>query len=215
MLQRYHHITPYIDAVESERQADAARRRAIRAAESERLVRAAAARDEDAWSSLIERFTKRVRGVARAHRLASHDADDVMQTTWLRLYEQIGRLRDPAGVGAWLQTTATRESLRLIREVARERPADVEALSERLEAPELDRRLADVDRRSALADALAGLSERDRALLRMLFADDEPSYDEISRTLGMPIGSIGPTRARCLARLRTDPALAHAVRDEA
>ena len=210
----HHHITPYIDAVVAERHAEAAHRRAVHAAESERLVRAAAARDDAAWSSLIERFALRVRRVARAHRLAHHDADDVVQTTWLRLFEQIGRLREPASVGAWLNTTAARESLRVMRDAARERPTDVDALAEQLDAPALDRRIADLERRAALSDALGELSERDRDLLGMLFADEAPSYAEISRTLDMPIGSIGPTRARCLSRLRAQPALAHALGDE-
>jgi RNA polymerase sigma factor (sigma-70 family) len=213
MLHRYHHITPYIDALEAERRSEAERRRAVRAAESERLVRAAA-RDTTAWNALIERFAKLVRGVARAHRLAPHHADDVEQNTWLKLFEHLDRLRDPANVGAWLHTTATRESLRLIRDAARERPTDVDVLTDRQDASAPEGRLADIDRRAALSEALAGLSERDRALLQMLFADDEPSYAEISVALDMPVGSIGPTRARVLERLRADPELEYALRDE-
>jgi RNA polymerase sigma factor (sigma-70 family) len=214
MLHRYHHITPYIEALEAERQSEAERRRAVRAAESERLVRAAA-RDTTTWNALIERFRNLVRGVARAHRLAPHQADDIEQNTWMKLFEQLDRLRDPASVGAWLHTTATRESLRLIRDAARERPTDVDVLTDRLEGSAPDRRLGEIDLRAALSDALARLSERDRALMRMLFADDEPSYAEISQALDMPVGSIGPTRARCLERLRADPELEYTLRNEA
>jgi RNA polymerase sigma factor (sigma-70 family) len=181
--------------------------------ELERVVRAAKAGDAGAWSALVERFTARVRSVARRHRLAAHDVEDVVQTTWLRLLEHIDGVREPSALGAWLETTARRESLRTANTGRREELTDAEPLADAVE-PVDERRLADRERRVALGAALEQLAPRQRALLSLLLADPVPSYGEISRTLDMPIGSIGPTRARCLARLRRDRALAGAVADD-
>jgi RNA polymerase sigma factor (sigma-70 family) len=173
------------------------------------VVTAASAGDRTALSELVERFATRVRTVARMHRLAAHDVDDVMQTTWLRLLEHVGTIRDPNAVGAWLETTARRESLRLLRASGRECPTDNERVLDAPVAPVDERRLGDDERRAAVAAALEQMTGRRRELLSMLFAEDAPSYAEISRALSMPIGSIGPTRARCLAWLRENPALVH------
>jgi RNA polymerase sigma factor (sigma-70 family) len=190
----------------------AARRRLPRdPGEVERLVIAASAGDTAAWSSLVNRFAARLRAVVRGHRLAAQDAEDVVQTTWLRLLEHIDRVREPFAVGAWLETTARRESLRVLRASQRERPTESERLDFEPVAPVAERRLVASDDRVALARAMTALAPRDRQLLSTLFADPAPSYEEISRTLGIPIGSIGPTRGRILARLRRDPALAWRV----
>src|SRR4051794_4119543 len=112
------------------------------------LVRAAAEGDRDAWDALVDRYNGLVWSVARSHRLSTVDASDVVQTTWLRLVEHLGRLQDPERVGAWLATTARRESLRTLRHSARQVPTD--------EVPETP-----VDARP---DAALLLEERDRAL---------------------------------------------------
>jgi RNA polymerase sigma factor (sigma-70 family) len=166
------------------------------------LVAAAAKGDERAWGELVDRFGGLVWSVARSYRLSEADAADVSQTTWLRLAEHLGRLREPDLVGAWLATTARREALRVIRRASRvdALPEEGEWADASIPAPESG--LVDDERRAALWAAFAGLSERCRTLLRVLLADPEPSYEEVSTTLGMPVGSIGPTRARCLDELR-------------
>jgi len=174
------------------------------------LVHAAAAGDQAAWDTIVDRFQGLVWATARAHRLAPADAADVAQTTWLRLVEHLDRIREPQRLGAWLATTARHECLRHIRLHGRELPSDdtdvFEGPSD--EAPEL--RLFTVERDVALWRAFASLGERCQALLRLLVSQDEPSYEEIGAALDMPIGAIGPTRMRCLEKLRAavtlDPA---------
>src|SRR4051812_6389043 len=150
-------------------------------------MRAATAGDGGAWSALIERFAARVRGVARAHRLGAHDVEDVVQTTWLRLFEHIGTVREPRALGAWLETTGRRESLRILRARQREFPTDREHVLDRPVPPVDDQRLVVAERgavlaerRAALAMALERLPGRQRALVSMLFADSAPSYEAIS-----------------------------------
>ena len=117
----------------------------------------------------------------------------MVQTTWLRLVEHLGRLQDPERVGAWLATTARRECLRTLRHSARQVPT--EELPETATDPHLEPRCWRRSATSALWQAFGGLSERCQTLLRILVADPPPSYDEIGAALDMPIGSIGPTRA--------------------
>jgi RNA polymerase sigma factor (sigma-70 family) len=164
------------------------------------LVQAAAEGDQVAWDGLVERFNGLVWSVARAHRLAPVDASDVVQTTWLRLVEHLGRLQDPERVGAWLATTARRECLRVLRHSARLLPT--EEVPETPVEARLDAALLAEERDRALWQAFGGLSERCQALLRLLVTEPPPSYEEVSAALDMPIGSIGPTRQRCLERLR-------------
>lgn len=168
------------------------------------LVEHAAAGDEHAWQGLVDEFGGLVWAVTRAHRLGDADAGDVAQTTWLRLVEHLSLLKDPERVGAWLATTARRECLGVLRRSAR-LVAHGDDLPEPAEdAPTHDTALLTQERDATLWRAFAHLSERDRALLRMLMADPVPSYEEIGAALGMPIGSIGPTRARALQRLRRE-----------
>lgn len=179
------------------------------------LVRAAAAGDQAAWDRLVERYVGLLWRVARRHRLGDQDARDVVQTTWLRLAEHLDRLERPEYVGAWLATTARNESLRVLRLARRQLPMPVDELPDdgvdgRLEAGLL---LAERDRK--LWAAFAALSERCRTLLELLVADPPPSYEEIGAALGMPVGSIGPTRARCLDRLRERVVLAGIGPEEA
>jgi RNA polymerase sigma factor (sigma-70 family) len=214
-----HHNRGFIDTLEADRRVAAARRRPpVDAGDLERVVLAAAAGDRGAWSALIERFAARVRGVARAHRLAAHDVEDVVQATWLRLFEHIDTVREPRALGAWLETTGRRESLRILRERQREFPTTSEHVLDRPVAPvdeqrlvAAERRAALAERRAALATALEQLPGRQRALVSMLFADSAPSYQTISSSLELPIGSIGPTRGRALASLRRDHNLVNAA----
>jgi RNA polymerase sigma factor (sigma-70 family) len=207
---RYHHQHTFVEGVHAERLSRAARRRP---ADLEGVVRAAADGDGAAWRSLVERFAAHIRTIARTHRLSAHDADDVAQTTWLRLLENIAGMRQPAAVAGWLTTTARREALSTIKSSGRERPAGDALLADEASDPVDAGRLTAGERRAAVEQAITALPPRDRALLDLLFADAAPSYTRISATLGMPVGSIGPTRQRCIARLRDDPRL-RAVADD-
>ena len=171
-----------------------------------RLVRAAAAGDREAWGALVDRYTGLVWSVARGFRLTDADAADVVQTTWLRLVEQLDRIRDPEAVGAWLATTARREALRMLGRAGRTVPTDSDRLPEPRDAgasPGVDDALLRDERDALLWAAFEQLSEGCQTLLRVLVSDPPPSYEEVSAALEMPIGSIGPTRGRCVERLRT------------
>jgi RNA polymerase sigma factor (sigma-70 family) len=177
------------------------------------LLLLASGGDEAAWATLVDRFTARIRAVARMHRVGHHDAEDVVQTTWLRLLEHLEHVRDPAAVGAWLHTTARRESLRVLRTGARERPADDQVFANRpSEAPDAAAGVEAAERREALKAALATLPDHQAKLLRLLVAEPAPSYNEISQALDMPVGSIGPTRQRGVERLRRDERLQSLMR---
>jgi RNA polymerase sigma factor (sigma-70 family) len=167
----------------------------------ESLVRSAQLGDSAAWDEIVRRYGGLVWATVRAHRLTDADAQDAAQATWIRLVRHLGRLRDVNAFGGWLATVARHESLRVIRSAGRD------VLCE--EFPEIADDQADPDadlvaqeRAVAMRAALGRLCERDQALLRMLAAEPAPSYAEIGAALGMPIGSIGPTRARALGRLR-------------
>ncbi|MPZ72797.1 MAG: sigma-70 family RNA polymerase sigma factor [Nitriliruptorales bacterium] len=169
------------------------------------LVALAAEGDQDAWNALVDRFNNLVWAVARAFRLSSADAADVVQTTWLRLVEQLDRVREPERLGAWLATTARREALHLIRRSGRQLPTGDIEMFDGVNAtdPEPDARLVVDERDKMLWRCVDGLTHRCHVLLRILMADPAPSYEEVSAALDLPVGSIGPTRARCLERLRT------------
>ena len=167
------------------------------------LLRQAGDGEQQAWDALVQRFNGLVWSVARSHRLSEADAVDVVQTTWLRLVEHLDRIRDPQRVGAWLATTARHESLAVIRRSSRLQPTDdswLETIDP--DAAELDAGLLDTERDQALWQAIKLISESCQRLLRVLLADPPPSYQEVSAALDMPIGSIGPTRQRCLDKLR-------------
>lgn len=167
-------------------------------------LRQAATGDERAWREIVEEFDGMLWAIARGHRLCHADEADVVQTTWLRLAENIDRLREPARLAGWLATTARRECLRTLSASRRElvdtgtiEVADDETLP-------IDGHLIRAERDAALRSALRQLPARDQALLGMLAADSPPSYEEIGTALRMPIGSIGPTRGRALQRLRCE-----------
>ncbi|TDC41527.1 sigma-70 family RNA polymerase sigma factor [Micromonospora sp. KC213] len=180
------------------------------------LVTAAAAGDESAWAELVRRYTPLVYSVIRSCGVNGADASDVNQTVWLRLVEHLGRVRDPQALAAWLATTTRRECYRLTRLGRRTQLVDPydEALdtyhgfSRTADAAGPDEELLRAERRQALREGFAQLPPRCQELLSLLTADPPPSYREIAERLGVPIGSIGPTQARCLRRLRECPALA-------
>lgn len=165
-------------------------------------VRRAAQGDQTAWDTLVERFTGLLWWIARGYGLTGADAADVVQTAWFRLVERLDTLQDPDHVGAWLATTTRRECLKLMRSHSRVRPTADECLdaTEATEPP--DAAVLDRERDALLWAAIDRLPERRRHLIRALMADPPPSYDELSHQLDIPVGSIGPTRARCLQQLR-------------
>jgi RNA polymerase sigma factor (sigma-70 family) len=168
------------------------------------LVTSAAMGDQSSWDALVEEFGGMIWAVARAHRLRDADAADVAQATWLRLLEHLQQLNDPACVGGWLATTARRECLRVLRGNGRDVLfGDDGPQHESPDVPPGDA-LLDAERDEALWDGFSCLRASDQALLRLLVADPRPDYNEISAALGMPIGSIGPTRQRALERLRRE-----------
>ncbi len=168
------------------------------------LLAAAAAGDADAWNELVDRFTGLLWATARAHRLAPNDAADVVQTTWLRLVENLGRIDDPERLPGWLATTARRECLAVLRRSQREPPVGEERVFDAVpdQRPRLDAALLVSERDAALWRVFDQLTDRCRRLLRVLMADPAPAYADVAAALDMPIGSIGPTRARCLSSLR-------------
>lgn len=162
--------------------------------------------DAAAWNALVDRYTNLLWSVGRAHRLDPADAADVVQTTWLRLVEHLDRIEDPERLPGWLVTTARRECLRLLKRSQRELPGgrDDEAFDlpdDR--TPALDAHLLDDERAAELWRCFGDLPERCQHLLRVLMAAEPPAYAQVAEALGMPVGSIGPTRMRCLDKLRS------------
>jgi len=169
------------------------------------LVRWAGEGDRAAWNEIVDRYAGIVWAIARRHRLSAADAADVSQTTWLRLVEHLDRIENPERIGAWLATTARHESLRVLRLAGRQIPAlddDFAELADARADTRVDAALLTDERDRELRELVAALPARDQLLLQLLSHDAQPSYVEIGAALGMPTGSIGPTRARCLERLR-------------
>jgi RNA polymerase sigma factor (sigma-70 family) len=165
------------------------------------LVAAAADGDQKAWDVLVGRYTALLWSVARSHRLGPADSADVVQTTWLRLVEHLDRIADPERLPGWLATTARREALRAARRLDWPRPGE-DFASVADDGPQPGERLLRNEQDAALWAALALLDEACQRLLRLLIADPPASYSEVAVIVGVKIGSIGPTRQRCLAKLR-------------
>jgi RNA polymerase sigma factor (sigma-70 family) len=166
------------------------------------LVQAAAAGDGAAWNELVQRFAGFIWSISRSWGLRSADAADVNQVVWLRLVENLNRLREPERLKSWLAVVTRNECLRVARRAGREIITDVAEGRHETVNPLMEARLVTAETDVALREALEELSPRCRALIRVLAADPRPTYDEVSTILSMPIGSIGPTRQRCLECLR-------------
>jgi RNA polymerase sigma factor (sigma-70 family) len=173
--------------------------------EHELLVRALEG-ETAAWSEVIGRFEPLVRAIARSCGLTPVDAADVTQIVWLRLYEHGGAIRDAGGLGAWLATVTRRECIVMSRRTGREHPA-TDALTERASDHEVDDSLLSTERAAVVIGALEGASPRCRHLLRLLMVEQRPNYRQVAEHLDMPVGSIGPTRQRCLDCLRRQQAM--------
>jgi RNA polymerase sigma factor (sigma-70 family) len=168
------------------------------------LVRGAADGDRRAWERLVDQYARLIWAITAEFKLIESDAADVAQTTWLRLLEHIDRIEYPARVGSWLAATARNECLRSLSARKRVVPTQVDEILTGVVAaePEVDERILADERAEVVRDALSSLPGRWQRLLELLMADPPASYAEISDQLGLPIGSIGPTRGRCLAQLR-------------
>ncbi len=167
-----------------------------------KVVREGAAGDPIALARLVAHFERTLRGVVRSHRLSSWDADDVIQDTWLQFMRHGRELRDPAAAGGWLVTTARRTSLGVLQRRLREQLSEDPTSGLAGDRAEPDRVLLAAERRDLLHGALAGLPQRQRSLMHVLVTRPDLSYEEVGGQLAMPVGSIGPTRARSLDRLR-------------
>jgi RNA polymerase sigma factor (sigma-70 family) len=168
------------------------------------LLRRAADGDIQAWNQIVDQYSKLIWSITVRFKLGESDAADVVQTTWMRLIEYIDRIEKPDRIGSWLAATARNECLRNL--AARKRVVLVQD-DEEFDAsdshyPEVDEALLAAERAEIVQSALAHLPEQWQQLLELLMADPPIPYAEISDQLGLPIGSIGPTRGRCLAKLR-------------
>lgn len=168
------------------------------------LVRDAADGDQASWDEIVARYSRLVWSITHQYRLDSADAADVFQTAWLRLVEHIQDLSDPRAVATWLTTTTRRECMRVQRAGRWQVPVG-DALPERAAGtPDMDARVLRAERDALLREAFGRLSPTDQTLLLLLVTEPVPSYEEIASSLNMPRGSIGPTRRRCLERLRRE-----------
>ncbi len=160
--------------------------------------------DAVALDELVRVMTPVLWHVVRAYRLTAEVAEDVVQTTWLALVRSREAIQEPAAVGGWLTTTARREAWKVAKASGRALPVDDDELAHRLPdegSPEAEVVRRDGDER--LWAAVERLSERCQALLRIVAFEHRPDYTSIAADLGMPVGSIGPTRGRCLQKLRS------------
>jgi len=176
------------------------------------LVALARDGDADAWHEIVRRFDDSIRAVVRAHALDAPTARDMVQQTWTTAVAQIGAVREADALGGWLRTIARRECRRTVARKRREQAqygkyhlvgdAENQELEIHSDRPTPEDEALRAERRALLRVAWGNLPERDRMLLTLLMDEPKRPYVEISRDTGLPVGSIGPTRARSLARLR-------------
>ena len=175
------------------------------------LVARAKDGDRQAWDALIERYAPLIWSICRRHRLGRADADDVGQSVWLRLVDQLDRVRDPAALPGWLATTARRECLRVLCATQGPRATvyarDVESLPDERTGL-ADQGLLAAERHAALREAFGQLPPNGQQLIAMLIADPPVPYADICAQLGIPVGSIGPNRSRYLDKMRRHPSVA-------
>lgn len=168
------------------------------------LVSLAANGDSRAWEELVSRFGGMIAATGRRYRLTPSDNAELQQNTWMRLIENIHRIEQPERVGGWLATTARRESLQLLRRSAKYHGGADQMLANLPDhhLPEPDARPIAQEQEVVLRAAWDRLKPRCQQLLSLLVSDAPIGYKDLSQLLDMPVGSIGPTRARCLEHLR-------------
>jgi RNA polymerase sigma factor (sigma-70 family) len=174
------------------------------------LVTRARNGERQAWDALVDRYAPLIWSVCRRHRLQAADAQDAAQNVWLKLMDHLDGLRDPAALPSWLATTTRRECGHILR--AARQPCDAgyplaaETITdEHAQAAEQD--LLTAERHAALREAFGHLPPGCQQLLALLIHDPALPYAEISARLGIPAGSIGPSRRRCLDKLRRHPTI--------
>jgi len=174
------------------------------------LVTRASGGDQGAWHELVDRYAPLVYTICTRYRLSNPDIEDVGQNVWLLLVEQLGKLREPAALPGWLATTTARECLRVVTAASKTERlgAGLDDSVIFVDDAVIDEELLVAERNAALRAAFAELPPRCQQLLSMLLSDPPHSYADIHRELGIPMGSIGPQRARCLERMRRSSALA-------
>jgi RNA polymerase sigma factor (sigma-70 family) len=168
--------------------------------ETRELLRSATRGDDAAWNEIVQRYRGLVGAVVRSYRLQDADARDAEQRTWLRLVEHRSSVRDPERLGGWLATTAARECLRILRECRNVSTDELDALA--TPEPGVEERVVDADTVERLWKIVAELPPRGRTIMRELFAEEPRPYSEVARVTGIPIGSLGPSRARLIERVR-------------
>jgi RNA polymerase sigma factor (sigma-70 family) len=168
------------------------------------LYRAASAGDQRAWAELVSRYSGMIASVGRRYGLCAADVNELQQTAWLRLIEHLDRIEQPERVGGWLATTARREALAMVNRASRSRTGVDEMLAELpdIHASDIDAGPLAEERNAVLRAAWSKLRPRCQELLSRLISDDAIAYKDLSVLLSMPVGSIGPTRMRCLEHLR-------------
>lgn len=166
------------------------------------LLRSAGRGEQGAWEEIVRRYGGLVTAVVRSFRLQEADGRDAEQRTWLRLVENRHQVREPERLGAWLSTTARRECLRILRDARGVAMlADADTVPD--PACDIERRVVDAETAARLWAVVETLSPRRRTVVRALFAADPAPYTDVARATGLPVGSLGPTRARALRQLRT------------
>lgn len=166
------------------------------------LLAAASEGDTQAWAVIVQRYERLVWSVVRGYRLGDATSADVCQTVWMRLVENVDRIRDPERLPSWLCATARNEALRNSRAQKRTIPSEFEFDMADASLPELDAGLLKDERHRMVVAAFNELDEDSQQLLRLLMTDPPLDYDTVAELIGRPKGSIGPTRARCLEKLR-------------
>ncbi|MBK8903196.1 MAG: sigma-70 family RNA polymerase sigma factor [Anaerolineaceae bacterium] len=171
------------------------------------LVEACRQQDYLAWNELVTRYERLVYTVPLRYGLPQAEAEDVFQTVWLALLNHLDALEQPERVAAWLVTTARRETWSRRRGADFERDAGVtvEQLDNPNEEDTSEEMMVQYERQTAVRRALSRLEERCQRLLKLLYyTTEKPEYTTIANELDIPVGSIGPTRARCLEKLRKE-----------
>ncbi len=171
------------------------------------LVERALAGDQVAWRALVDRLKGVVWKVLYSFDLGEEDRKDAFASTFFRLYEKLGTVREPEKLPGWLATTARNEAMTSVRRRRRAVPVAELPLRESTHADH-DAGVLDDELKRAMRRAFDNLPAKAQALLRLLCSEPPMAYDDISRVLDIPRGSIGPTRQRYLELLRRSPELA-------
>jgi RNA polymerase sigma factor (sigma-70 family) len=181
------------------------------------LITRARTGDKQAWDMLVERYAPLVWSICRRHQLGA-DAEDISQIVWTQLLDHLDRIRNPAALPGWLATTTRRECLRLLGAtrgpLADGYVMDAEAVPDE-QARTAEEELLAAERNAALREAFRELPPCGQRLILLLIEDPPVPYAEISARLGIPVGSIGAVRRRCLDKLRRHPATAALINTEA